>query len=65
MNGKKMRELREKKELTLVQLGERLGVSAAILSRIESGTKDPSISLLRSIASELGVHPGDLIDPIK
>ena len=53
MNGKKMRDAREKKGLTTVQLGELIGVSQAMITRIETGTKEPSIVLLKAIAAAL------------
>ena len=62
MNGEKMRELRQKKGLTTTQLGDRVGVSNAMITRIETGTKDPSIALLKVIADALGVSAGILID---
>lgn len=62
MNGKKMRDAREKKGLTTVQLGELIGVSQAMITRIETGTKEPSIVLLKAIAAALGVTAGELID---
>lgn len=62
MNGEKMRELRQKKGLTTTQLGDMVGVSNAMITRIETGTKDPSIALLKVIADALGVSAGILID---
>ena len=62
MNGKKLRELREQKGLTSEALGEMVGVSHAMIIRIELGTKDPSIKLLISIANALGVTASELID---
>lgn len=62
MNGKKLRTLREQKELTLAQLGEMVGVTHGMIARIEAGTKEPSIKLLVAIAAALGVAPGELID---
>ena len=62
MNGEKMRELRQKKGLTTTQLGDMVGVSNAMITRIETGTKEPSIALLKVIADALGVSAGILID---
>lgn len=62
MNGKKLRELREQQGITLKKLGEEVGVSHVMIQRIEMGTKDPSIVLLKAIAAALGVTAGELID---
>lgn len=61
MNGKKMRDAREKKGLTTVQLGELIGVTQAMITRIETGTKEPSIALLKAIAAALDVPPAELL----
>ena len=65
MNGKKLREIREKKGLTLEGLGAKVGVTHAMIARIEAGSKEPSIKLLVAIAAALGVTPGELIDTPK
>lgn len=62
MNGEKMRELRQQKGLTTTQLGDLVGVSNVMISRIETGTKEPSIGLLKAIADALGVKAGVLVD---
>lgn len=62
MNGKKLKALREARGLTLKKLGEEVGVSHVMIQRIEMGTKDPSIVLLKAIAAALGVTAGELID---
>lgn len=61
MNGKKLRELREARGLTLEKLGAEVGVSHAMILRIEMGTKDPSIALLKAIAAALEVPPAELL----
>ena len=61
MNGKKLKKIRKEKGLTEEQLGAKVGVSHAMINRIENGTKDPSIALLVAIAEVLGVEPGELL----
>lgn len=59
--GEAVRELRRSQSLTLVQLAGCAGISDAHLSRIESGTRSPSISVLATIARCLGVRLATLL----
>jgi len=52
--GKKIRELREEKDLSLRELARKLGVTAAFLSDIELGRRYPSDKVLSDMAKELG-----------
>jgi len=53
--GPKIRELRLKKKLGLVQLGEHTGLSPAMLSKIERGHLFPTLPTLLRIAMVFGV----------
>ena len=53
--GSKLRALRVKKKLGLVQLGEHTGLSAALLSKIERGNLFPTLPRLLRIAMVFGV----------
>src|SRR5829696_5192203 len=53
--GPKVRALRQKKKLGLVQLGEHTGLSAAMLSKIERGQLFPTLPTLLRIALVFGV----------
>ena len=53
--GPKIRALRSKKQLGLVQLGEHTGLSAAMLSKIERGQLFPTLPTLLRIAMVFGV----------
>lgn len=53
--GPKIRALRRKKKLGLVQLGEHTGLSAALLSKIERGQLFPTLPTLLRIAMVFGV----------
>lgn len=44
---------REYRGLTLAQLGDACGVSAVALSQIETGKREPSVSLLKKLAEAL------------
>lgn len=53
--GSALRNLRETSALTARQLANESGVSAAMISRIESGQVSPSISTMTSLSSALDV----------
>ena len=53
--GPKVRGLRSKKKLSLVQLGEHTGLSAGLLSKIERGQLVPTLPTLLRIALVFGV----------
>jgi transcriptional regulator with XRE-family HTH domain len=53
--GATVRAQRERRGLTIASLARRVGVSAAAVSQIESGTIQPSLTTLRKIAAALGV----------
>jgi transcriptional regulator with XRE-family HTH domain len=53
--GSKLREERERVQISQRELARRLGVSASLISQIESGQSKPSVSTLYAIVSELGV----------
>lgn len=58
--GKRLRHFRTRADLTLGQLGERVGVVASQLSLIENGHREPKLSLLQAIARELDIDPAAL-----
>ncbi|MDJ0513477.1 MAG: cupin domain-containing protein [Methyloceanibacter sp.] len=53
--GPKIRRLRKKKELSLVRLGDHTGMSAGLLSKIETGQLIPTLQTLMRIATVFGV----------
>lgn len=55
IRGKRIRFYRVEAGLTLEQLGTRVGVGPSQLSLIENGRREPKLSLLEAIATELGV----------
>ncbi len=58
--GERIRELREKKDLSLRDLAKRLEVSAAFVSDIELGRRYPSEKVLSKMASILDTSVEDL-----
>ena len=53
--GPRLREERERARISQRELARRLGVSASLISQIESGQSKPSVSTLYAIVTELGV----------
>lgn len=53
--GSALRALREQRALTIASLARQVGISAAAISQIESGTVQPSVTTLRKLAAALGV----------
>ena len=60
--GAFLKALRKEKNLTQEQAAEQLGVSNRTVSRWETGTNMPDISLLLVIAELYGVSIPELID---
>jgi transcriptional regulator with XRE-family HTH domain len=53
--GKRIRELRLAKGLTLTEVARQAGISKSLLSQVERSTANASLGVLRSIAHVLGV----------
>ena len=53
--GKRIREERHKRHLTLEQLSQSTGLSKGFLSQIERNLTDPSITSLKKIVFEFGI----------
>ncbi len=61
--GKRLREEREKRGVSLRSLARDVGVSASMISQIETGKAQPSVSTLYAITTALGVPVEDLFTP--
>ena len=59
--GALLRAQRQAADLSLRQLSERTKVSNAYLSQLERGLHEPSLGVLRAIASALGIPLGSLL----
>ena len=57
----RLREVREAKLLTQVELAELARLSEATIVRIETGQHEPRISTVRRLAQALGVEPVELV----
>ncbi len=58
--GRRIRELRTSRDMTLQSLSEVAGLSRGMLSKIESASVSPSIATLSKLAEALDVPIGDL-----
>lgn len=58
--GTRLREERERVNISQRELARRIGLSASLISQIESGQSKPSVSTLYSIVTELGVSVDDV-----
>ena len=54
--GSKLKALREEKGLTIKKLAELTGCTTSMISQIEHGKSEPSISMLKKIANALQVN---------
>lgn len=59
--GARLREARMKRGLSLRSVAQALGVSASLISQVEIGKTQPSVSTLYALASHLGVSLDELL----
>lgn len=55
MIGEKIRNIRNEKGITIKELADRINITSGYISQIERDLVEPSLTILRNIASELGV----------
>ncbi|WP_340562447.1 helix-turn-helix domain-containing protein [Streptomyces sp. GSL17-111] len=60
--GPRLRALRRHRDTTLAELAARTGISVSTLSRLESGSRRPSLELLLPLARAHGVTLDELVD---
>jgi transcriptional regulator with XRE-family HTH domain len=53
--GRRIREYRQMRRLSITELARKAGISKSMLSQVERDLCNPSLSVLRSLATELGV----------
>ena len=61
--GYRLRHFRSERGLTLKEVGARVGKRAPYLSQIETGKKEPNLSLINALARVLEVGVADLLEP--
>lgn len=59
--GEKIRSIRKKKNITQIELAEKIGTKHTQIGRIELGKANSTINMLRKIAHELEIPLIDLI----
>lgn len=59
--GDTLRNVRRQRKLTLDELAKRSGVSKSMLSQIERGLVNPTLSVLWHLTSALGIEIGELL----
>ena len=60
--GPRLRALRQQRETTLADLSAETGISVSTLSRLESGSRKPTLELLLPLARAHGVSLDELVD---
>ncbi len=60
--GPRLRDLRQRRDVTLAELSAATGISVSTLSRLESGLRRPTLELLLPLAREHGVQLDELVD---
>jgi len=60
--GVKIREWRQRRELSQADVARRAGITQASLSNYENGKRDMPLSTLVGVASALNVSLGDLLE---
>ena len=60
--GPRLRALRQQRETTLADLSAATGISVSTLSRLESGSRRPTLELLLPLARAHGVTLDELVD---
>lgn len=59
--GKKVKDLRESKNFTTIELAEKSGVAQSTISQIENGKRNPSSHTLSKLAEALGTDLAGLL----
>jgi transcriptional regulator with XRE-family HTH domain len=59
--GKRVRELRKAKNLSQLELAEKVDVSRGYIGLLENGERNPSLETITEIAIALGVKPDELL----
>lgn len=59
--GARLREARTQRGMSLRSVAEALGVSASLISQVETGKTQPSVSTLYALVSHLGISIDDIL----
>jgi transcriptional regulator with XRE-family HTH domain len=61
--GRRLREVRVKRGLSLYQVAERLGLHVSTIGKYERAVRQPSVAVLRRLARVYDVDLGELLEP--
>jgi transcriptional regulator with XRE-family HTH domain len=59
--GARIREERQRRGMSLRELARRAGLSPSLVSQIETGKSEPSVSSLAAISTEIGISLNELV----
>ena len=62
--GRRVRELRERRSMSLSELARRAAVGKATLSGLEAGTRNPTLDTLHAVAAALELPLTTLLSPL-
>jgi transcriptional regulator with XRE-family HTH domain len=60
--GPRLKQLRQRRDITLAELGRETGISTSTLSRLEAGLRRPTLEQLLPLARAHGVTLDELVD---
>lgn len=60
--GPRLKQLRQRREITLADLADETGISTSTLSRLEAGLRRPTLEQLLPLARAYGVSLDELVD---
>lgn len=60
--GERIKELREEKGMTQMELAERMNCTRSMIHAYESGTRKPKIEMIGRFAEGLGCDVAELVD---
>jgi XRE family transcriptional regulator, regulator of sulfur utilization len=61
VDGRRLRQLRVERALSLRALGDRSGVTFATINNLENGNRPARLATIRKLAEALGVEPKELM----
>jgi len=59
--ARRLRQIRQKKDITLTELATTTGISKSTLSRLESGQRKPSLELLLPVVAALAIALDEIV----
>ena len=59
--GRKLREFRERRNLSQDELAKAVGISSSYAARIERGEENPTVTVIENICKALKIKSSDLL----